>query len=311
MGKGAERLVHHIHRHFAPPGLGRRPPTQRRVRPLGVVEADPVPDDAPGREAVGDLVQIDRLVFERAPQPLDEDVVHAPAPAVHRDADAGRLQAAGEGEAGELAALIGIEDLGRAIPLQGFLERLDAEARVQRVRQPPGQHMPARPVHDRYQVEEAAAHRDVGDVGPPDMVRPVDAQVLEQVGPDTVLGVRIAGPRRPVDRLKTQQAHKPAGPSAPDPHPLAAQMPNHLTGAVERILQEQLVDAAHQRQRLLALALRLVVERGAPERQQAALSAQAQRRVVAHNHRAALRPAHRPGPRDKKSRSTISSPILA
>ena len=91
VGKARSGLSHHIHRHFAPPGLGRRPPTQRRVRPLGVVEADPVPDDAPGREAVGDLVQIDRLVFERAPQPLDEDVVHAPAPAVHRDADAGRL----------------------------------------------------------------------------------------------------------------------------------------------------------------------------------------------------------------------------
>ena len=44
----------------------------------------------------------DRLVFERTPQPLDEDIVHAPAPAIHRDPDAGRLLAAGEGEAGKL-----------------------------------------------------------------------------------------------------------------------------------------------------------------------------------------------------------------
>ena len=74
-GQGAKRLVHHIHRRVASVGLGRRPPAQRRVRPDGVVEGDPLADDAPGGEAVGDLVQVDRLVFERAPQPLDEDVV--------------------------------------------------------------------------------------------------------------------------------------------------------------------------------------------------------------------------------------------
>ena len=70
-------------------------------------------------------------------------------------------------------------------------------------------------------------------------------------------------------------------------------------------------DPPHQRQGLRALPLRLVVERRASDRQQAALPAQAQRRVIADHHRAALRPAHRPDPRDKKSRSTISSPILA
>ena len=40
---------------------------------FGVVEVDPLADDAPGLEAVGKVVQIDSLVFEGAPQPLDED----------------------------------------------------------------------------------------------------------------------------------------------------------------------------------------------------------------------------------------------
>ena len=79
-GQGAERLVHHIHRRLAAVCLGRGPPGQRCVRPLEVVKADPITDQAPGLEAVGDFVQVDRLVFERAPQPFDEDVVHAPAP---------------------------------------------------------------------------------------------------------------------------------------------------------------------------------------------------------------------------------------
>ena len=109
----------------------------------------------------------------------------------------------------------------------------------------------------------------------------------------------IAGPQRPIDRLKAEQAHQPSRPAAPDPHPLAAKMANHLAGAVERILHEQLVDPTHQRQRLRALALRLVVERRAPDRQQPALPVQAQRRMIALHHRPTLGPAHRPDPRDK------------
>ena len=73
-GQGAERLVHHIHRRLAAVCLDWGSPVQRRVRPLEVVKADPITDQAPGGEAVGDLVEIDRLVFERAPQPLDKDI---------------------------------------------------------------------------------------------------------------------------------------------------------------------------------------------------------------------------------------------
>ena len=120
-----------------------------------------------------------------------------------------------------------------------------------------------------------------------------------------VLGVRIAGPRRPIDRLKPHQTHQTAGPAAPDPHALAAQMKRHPARAVERILQEQIVDPPHQRQRLRALPRRLVVERRPPDRQQTALPAQAQRRMIALHHRPTLGPAHRPDPRDKRSRSTI------
>ena len=114
-------------------------------------------------------MQIDGLVFERTPQPLDKDVGHAPAPAVHRDLDAGGLQAPGEGAARELAALVGVEDLRRAMAGQRVVEGFDAEARVEGVRQPPGQHMPACPVHDRYEVQAPAAHWDVGDVSAPDL----------------------------------------------------------------------------------------------------------------------------------------------
>ncbi len=108
--------------------------------------------------------------------------------------------------------------------------------------------------------QEAAVHRDVGDVGAPDMVRSFDRQAPEQIGPDPVLGARRAGVRRPIDCLKPHRAHRTGGPASADPHALAAQVKCHPTGAIKRILQEQLVDPPHRRERLRALPRRLVVE---------------------------------------------------
>src|SRR5438105_13660516 len=60
-------------------------------------------------------IEVDLLIFEAAPQPLDEDVVHTPALAVHADHDPLPFQGTGEVVASELAALVGINDLRPAI----------------------------------------------------------------------------------------------------------------------------------------------------------------------------------------------------
>jgi hypothetical protein len=67
-------------------------------------------------------------------------------------------------------------------------------------------------IHDGHQVEEAPGHGDVGDVGGPHLVDPVDLQPREQVGIDLVPWGWLAGvgtpvvsiPTRPLDGL---QAH--------------------------------------------------------------------------------------------------------
>ena len=46
------------------------------MRSLSVVEADPVVDDPLGLEAIGNLMQIDGLLLQGSPEPLDEDVGH-------------------------------------------------------------------------------------------------------------------------------------------------------------------------------------------------------------------------------------------
>src|SRR6266851_8300564 len=71
--------------------------------------------------------------IDRAPQSLDENVVHETTAAVHRNRDACGLEPAGEGGAGELRALIGVKYFRRAVPRQRFVERRDAKARIHRV----------------------------------------------------------------------------------------------------------------------------------------------------------------------------------
>ena len=58
----------------------------------------------------------------------DEDVVAPAAFAIHADTDAVRLELPGEFAAGELATLVGVEDLRGAVTHNGFPQGFDAEA---------------------------------------------------------------------------------------------------------------------------------------------------------------------------------------
>jgi len=115
------------------------------------------------------------LVFDRTPQSFDENVVHETTASVHRNRDARSLEHAGEGGAGELRALIGVEYFRCAVPRQRFVERRDAKARIHRVRQAPRQNRPAGPVDNRHQIQKAERHRNIGDVAGPDMIGLGDA----------------------------------------------------------------------------------------------------------------------------------------
>ncbi len=94
-------------------------------------------------------VQVDLFVFDGPPQPLDEDVVAPCALAVHGDGDFGVLQHLDEVDGGELAALVGVEDVGLAVPGQRLFDGLDAEVRLKGDREPPRQDAAAEPVECR------------------------------------------------------------------------------------------------------------------------------------------------------------------
>jgi hypothetical protein len=67
------------------------------------------------------VVEIDLLVFDRPPQPLDKDVIKDAATAIHADPNIVFLKPPGKLIAGKLTPLINVEDLGCGY-LEGFLQ---------------------------------------------------------------------------------------------------------------------------------------------------------------------------------------------
>src|SRR3990172_4411730 len=144
-----------------------------QVAVLGLYPSEILSYPRPGIPSTRVCLQVDLLVLYAAPQPLDEQVVGVPTLAVHANSDPMLSQDSSEGLAGELGALVTVEDLRHPLP-EGFFQGLYAEVRVQSVGQLPVEHVPAVPVHDGYQVHETSGHGYVGDVRRPHLVGPGD-----------------------------------------------------------------------------------------------------------------------------------------
>lgn len=99
--------------------------------------------------------EIHLIVLDGSPEALDKDVVMPTALAVHADTNAIRLELSGKFAAGELAALVSIEDFRRAATRDRFLQGLDAEIGGQRVRQAPSQNPATVPIDDGGQIRSS------------------------------------------------------------------------------------------------------------------------------------------------------------
>ena len=160
-------------------------------------------------------LDVEVLVFDRAPEAFDEDVVECSTASIHADGDALLLQAASEPRGGELAALVGVKDLGLADG-EGLVQSLQAEIDLQRVGDPPGQDISTKPVHHGHQIHKALWHRHVGDVGAPHLIGPVDHQPPQKVGINALLGGRPAGARTWINGFQSHFLHQPLHPLAVD-----------------------------------------------------------------------------------------------
>ena len=134
------------------------------VRAVVIVEADEAFEVGVGLDLGLVAFEIDLIVFDGPPEPLDEDVVEAAPLSIHREFHAKGEQWLGKFGRGELAALVGVEDLRHSVLLDRPLDRPGAEAGVEGVRQFPSQDRPAVPIDHREEVDVATLDRNVGDV---------------------------------------------------------------------------------------------------------------------------------------------------
>ncbi len=193
-------------------------------------------------------VEIHLLVFDALPEAFYEYVVAPAAFPIHADLDAVVFQQPGEFEAGELATLIGVDDLRGTRGGQRLLDRFETEVGGQRIGQPPRQHPTAGPIQDRTQVHEAPAHRNVGDIRRPDVIGACDLPLVQERGVDRVGGMPLAGAGLAIYGLNAHASHQRGHVPPPNRMAVSPQEVAQHPGASKRMVQMQLVDPAPQGQ---------------------------------------------------------------
>src|ERR1700719_145713 len=116
-------------RRLAKVSLVRCSPSERLMRPPQIIPVEELGKAALLFDSIGRWAQVDPSVLHGPPKALDEDVVVAAPASIHADRDPMIRQHLGELIAGELRALISIEDAGLAEPGESLAQCLDAEPR--------------------------------------------------------------------------------------------------------------------------------------------------------------------------------------
>lgn len=153
-------------------------------------------------------------------------------------------------------------------------------------------------------------HRDITDIRGPDLVRPLDFPARQQVRVNRCLPCRSARARFAVECLDPHTAHEGGDMQPPDLKTLSSQLFGYAARAIVEVIQMQLIDPPHQLQILLRDRTRRVVHAAAIGPQQLTLPLHRQL-CFPIDHLRPLGPGKRPSAVDKKSRSTVSSPIFA
>ncbi len=303
LGRRAERWEIEV-------GLIRGAVVKTRMWTAAIVEVE-IPTDRASCLTDGFVgSQIHLLVFDALPQSLNEHVVPPCSFAIHADGDAVVGEHAGEGRASELRALVGVEDVRLAVARESILLCLDAEGRLHRNRQSPGQNTTRRPIEYSGEIDEAVGHRDIGDVHGPDLVRSRDLQVAQQIRIDLVAGFRLRRARPAIERLYPHPPHQRLHVPAADLAPPQGQQASQHTRAGEGVFQVQPIDLLHDLEIGGRYRAGQIIDASPADLQNLCLLGDRQI-VLTVDHRFALsNPALVSAP-SKKSFSSVSSPILA
>src|SRR5689334_7435310 len=103
------------------------------------------------------------FVLNRAPKPLNKDIVKDAASTIHTDLNPCPLKDASKINTGELRALISDKDIGPSSS-QSLLQCFTTKNYIERDRYRPREDITAKPIHYRHQVDEASGQADISDI---------------------------------------------------------------------------------------------------------------------------------------------------
>src|SRR6516162_5127214 len=277
---------------------------------LAIVEIEIASNAAAGFTDALVSSQIHLLVFDASPQTLNKHVVSPSPLAIHADRNSPVGKDTGERRAGELAALICVEDVRLPVTSQCVFNRRNAERGFHGDRQPPRKHAPTEPIEHDGEVDKAPRHRNIRNVHRPDLVRPRDLNATQQIRVDLVARLRRASARTAIKRFYPHAPHQRSYMPTADLAPLGSKQASQHARTGEWVLQVQPIEAIHDRQLRLRHRPWQVVDTATTDVESFCLFADRQI-VLAVNHRFALsNPALLSAP-SKKSFSNVNSPILA
>src|ERR1019366_9461168 len=110
-------------------------------------------------------------------------------------------QPAGELGAGELTALIRVEDFRLAMLRQSFLQRLNAKLCLHGDRYSPSENPAAEPIDHGDEINKALLHRDVADIRRPYLIWLGDQQIAQEIRINLVPRRRLRCIRLAINRL--------------------------------------------------------------------------------------------------------------
>src|SRR5262249_30600992 len=122
-----------------------------------------------------------------------------------------------------------------------------AERRLHGNRYAPRQNATARPIEHNGQIDEAARHRDVGDVHRPHLVWSRDLDTAQQIRIDLVSRLGLRRTRTAIERLYPHPPHQRLHVTTADRAPLGSQKPSQHPRPREGEPQRQSVEAPHDR----------------------------------------------------------------
>src|SRR6516162_9879516 len=277
---------------------------------LGIVEIEIASNGVAGFTDALISPQVHLLVFDASPQTLNKHIVTPSAFAIHADRYSSLGERAGERRAGELAAVICVQDFRIAVTSQCIFKCRNAERGLHGDRQPPSQHAATEPIEHDGEVDKTPRHRNIRDVHRPDLVRPRDLDSAKQIWVDLAAKLRRRGAGTAIERFYPHAPHQRSYMPTADLAPFGSQQTSQHARTGEWVFQVQPVEAMHDRQLGLRHRPWQVVDAATADVESFRLFADRQI-VPAVNHRFALsNPALLSAP-SKKSFSNVSSPILA